>query len=283
MINMLKMDFYRMFRTRSMYVIWVIMATVIIMLTALAGKEYNQEDEMTSAQQEEITNMDTSAENVNIGMSVVMPTEEGNNITVFDAVYANTQAKFTALFLVIFAVIFSTADINSGYIKNIGGQVSNRWQLILSRAGVLLVFTVLSMLISVASQALGNWIFLGEFEWGNKGDFLRYIGVQVLLHYAFVIICMTIAILLKNNVFSIIIVICLCMNLMVVLYSLVDKVVAKLGFTEFHLLEYTVTGKITFLSMTPDNSACLSAVAVALLFTIIMTATASIVFEKRDI
>ena len=283
MINMLKMDFYRMFRTRSMYVIWVIMATVIIMLTALAGKEYNQEDEMTSAQQEEITNMDTSAENVNIGMSVVMPTEEGNNITVFDAVYANTQAKFTALFLVIFAVIFSTTDINSGYIKNIGGQVSNRWQLILSRAGVLLVFTVLSMLISVASQALGNWIFLGEFEWGNKGDFLRYIGVQVLLHYAFVIICMTIAILLKNNVFSIIIVICLCMNLMVILYSLVDKVVAKLGFTEFHLLEYTGTGKITFLSMTPDNSACLSAVAVALLFTIIMTATASIVFEKRDI
>ncbi len=283
MINMLKMDFYRMFRTRSMYVIWVIMIVSIIFTTALAAEEYDQQEEMTASQQEEIANRNTSPENVNLGMSVIVPTEDGRNITVFDMIYANAQAKCIALFLVIFTVIFSTADINSGYIKNIGGQVSKRWQLIISRAGVLFVFTILSLLIFVLAQAFGNWIFLENFQWGDAGDFLRYMGIQILLHYAFVVICMTIAILLKNNVFSMIIAICLCMNVMVILYSLVDQVAAKLGFTEFHLLEHTVTGNMTLLSMTPDKQACLSGIGVAVLFTLAMALIGSFVLEKRDI
>ena len=34
--------------------------------------------------------------------------------------FANSQGKLYALLLVIFTVLFSTADISSGYIKNIG-------------------------------------------------------------------------------------------------------------------------------------------------------------------
>lgn len=47
-----------------------------------------------------------------------------------DVFFSNAQGKFYALFLVIFAVMFATADIKSGYIKNIGGQVSQRGSLL---------------------------------------------------------------------------------------------------------------------------------------------------------
>lgn len=64
---------------------------------------------------------------------VFLPTQPGEKVTVFDQVYANLQAKFVALFLVIFTVLFSSADIGSGYIKNIGGQVRSRRNLIFSK------------------------------------------------------------------------------------------------------------------------------------------------------
>ncbi len=40
--------------------------------------------------------------------------------------------------------MFATADIKSGYIKNIGGQVSQRGMLIVSRAVALALFTAIT-------------------------------------------------------------------------------------------------------------------------------------------
>ena len=56
-------------------------------------------------------------------MYVTVPTEPGQKATLYDMFYANTQGKVEAIFIVIFAVLFATADIRSGYIKNIGGTV----------------------------------------------------------------------------------------------------------------------------------------------------------------
>ncbi len=65
-----------------------------------------------------------TAENINVGMMVTLPTEPGEKVTVYDIFFANSQGKFYALFFGDFCcVMFSTADIGSGYIKNIGGQV----------------------------------------------------------------------------------------------------------------------------------------------------------------
>ena len=59
-----------------------------------------------------------------------------------------------ALFLVIFTVLFSSADIGSGYIKNIGGQVRSRRNLIFSKASVLFVYTTVTMLLYFIIQIL---------------------------------------------------------------------------------------------------------------------------------
>lgn len=124
MLNMLKMDLYRMFCTRSMYVIWIVMAVVIVATTAMVKMDFDAINAENPAQEEQLTEAGT--EDVNVGINVELPTQRGESITVFDVFYANSMSRFYALFLVIFAVIFSTADINSGYIKNIGGQVKNR-------------------------------------------------------------------------------------------------------------------------------------------------------------
>lgn len=285
MLNMIKMDLYRMFRTKSLYVIWIIAAAAIIFTTAMSKIDYDmvQEEQQIAGEEQQADNVDQQEEPVNFGMTVELPTEPGQMVTVQDLFYANTQAKFIALFLVIFAVIYGTADLNSGYIKNIGGQVKNRGNMVVSKAISLLIYTALSMAGFVLLQVIVNQIIFGKVELGNTKEFFLYLGAQTILHFALVIICMAIAIIIRSNVISMVIAICLCMNMMVIFYSAADNMIHKAGIEDFQLIKYTVTGKIAMLPMGPTGTGCLKAAAVAVGFIAVMTTVSSMIFRKRDI
>ena len=281
MLNMIKMDLYRMFRTKSMYIVWIVLAVAVLFTTFMCKTDYDSLNKEDAAQQEQFT--EPTAENINVGMMVTLPTEPGEKITVYDIFYANSQGKFYALFLVIFAVLFSTADIGSGYIKNIGGQVQKRGALIFSRSIALAVFMALTMTGAFILQAVANYIVFGDLEWGDPKAACSYFLTELVLHYALVLICMAIAIVLKNNVISMVISICLTMNIMSIVYGLVNSAVRKMGIHNFQMHKYTITGKISLFPMNPGGKDCFLALGVACVFIIIMISVSSIVFQKRDI
>ena len=281
MLNIIKMDLYRMFKTKSMYVIWIVLAAILLITTSLCKTDYELLTEKDAMKQEQVT--EPTVENMNVGLMVTLPTEPGEKVTVFDIFFANSQGKFYALFLVIFAVLFSTADISSGYIKNIGGQVGNRGSLIFSRSIALSVFTVLTMTGAFLFQAAANCIVFGELEWGNTKVILSYFVAELALHYALVLICMAIAIILKNNVISMVIAICLTMNVMTIVYGVVNSAIQKIGIQNFQIYKYTITGKLSLLPMNPSGNECLAAFGVAIVFIVMMISVSSVVFQKRDI
>ena len=281
MLNIIKMDLYRMFRTKSMYVIWIVLAAALLITTSLCKTDYESLNEEDAMQQEQIA--EPTVDNINVGMMVTLPTEPGEKVTVYDIFFANSQGKFYALFLVIFAVLFSTADISSGYIKNIGGQVRNRKSLIFSRSIAIAVFTVLTMAGAFLFQAAANCIVFGELEWGNTKVILPYFVTELALHYALVLICMAIAIILKNNVISMVIAVCLTMNVMTIVYGVVNSAIQKIGIQNFQIYKYTITGKLSLLPMNPSGNECLAAFGVAMVFIVIMISASSVVFQKRDI
>lgn len=281
MLNMIKMDLYRMFRTKSMYIVWIVLAVALLLTTFLCKTDYDSLSKEDAMQQEQIT--EPTEENINVGMMVTLPTKPGEKVTVFDIFFANSQGKFYALFLVIFAVIFSTADIGGGYIKNIGGQVQKRGALIFSRSIALAVFTMLTMVGSFLFQAVANDIVFGELEWGNLKSILSYFLTELTLHYALMLICMAIAIILKNNVISMVIAVCLTMNVMSIVYGLVNSAIQKIGIQNFQIYKYTITGKLSLLPMNPSGNECLAAFGVAIVFIVVMISVSSVVFQKRDI
>ena len=180
MLNMIKMDLYRMFRTKSMYIVWIVLAVAVLFTTFLCKTDYDSLNKEDASQQEQFT--EPTAENINVGMMVTLPTEPGEKVTVYDIFYANSQGKFYALFLVIFAVLFSTADIGSGYIKNIGGQVQKRGALIFSRSIALAVFMALTMTGAFILQAVANYIVFGDLEWGDPKAACSYFLTELVLH-----------------------------------------------------------------------------------------------------
>ena len=281
MLNIIKMDLYRMLKTKSMYVIWIVLAAILLITTSLCKTDYELLTEKDAMKQEQVT--EPAVDNINVGMMVTLPTEPGEKVTVYDIFFANSQGKLYALLLVIFAVLFSTADISSGYIKNIGGQVGNRGSLIFSRSIALAVFTVLTMAGAFLFQAAANGIVFRELEWGNTKAILSYFVTELALHYALVLICMAIAIILKNNVISMVIAVCLSMNVMTIVYGMINSAIQKIGIQNFQIYKYTITGKLSLLPMNPSGNECLAAFGVAIVFIVMMISVSSVVFQKRDI
>ena len=281
MLNIIKMDLYRMLKTKSMYVIWIVLAAILLITTSLSKTDYELLTEKDAMKQEQVT--EPTVDNINVGMMVTLPTEPGEKVTVYDIFFANSQGKLYALLLVIFTVLFSTADISSGYIKNIGGQVGNRGSLIFSRSIALSVFTVLTMTGAFLFQAAANCIVFGELEWGNTKAISSYFVAELALHYALVLICMAIAIILKNNVISMVIAVCLSMNVMTIVYGVINSAIQKIGIQNFQIYKYTITGKLSLLPMNPSGNECLAAFGVAIVFIVMMISVSSVVFQKRDI
>lgn len=224
--------------------------------------------------------IETEEEQV-IGISVDLPTEENANVAVM--AFANLQAKAIALFLVIFAVLFSTADISTGYIKNFAGQVKNRWKLVLSKAIVLFFFTILTMLLFIFAQAVSLLIAVGHMEIGNLSEFLPYLGIQILLHYGLVCVCMAFAIVFRNNLCSMTLSICICFSITTILYSFIDKMLGKIGIENFETIKYTISGRMASLPMNPTGSDAAKGVLVAVMYILVFVGISSYVFQKRDV
>ena len=314
MLNMIKMDVYRMFRTKSMYVIWIILLASALITSFLSKIDYDaankewekqqavesQADTDTDMQAADVVNAQDieqqqaddsnkeqlsqqNTDNVNIGMSVELPTEPGKKVTVMDVFFSNAQGKFYALFLVIFAVMFATADIKSGYIKNIGGQVSQRGMLIVSRAVALALFTAITFAGIFVFQAAANMLAFKCVVWGNWKEIIPYFLTELTLHYAFVLICMAIAVIIKNNVISMTLSVCLTMNIMSIVYAFIDYVVNRKGLHNFSIYKYTVTGRMAMLPMNAGRDDVISSMCVAATFIVIMLSLSSYIFQKRDI
>ena len=279
MLNMIRMELYRMFKTKSLYVIWLVLAAGILFTTGLSADEMKTYTMEEKQEMYEYATGQQKSDTVNLGMDVTVPTKPGDTVSVFDLFYGNIKGKFLALFMVILAVLYSTADMTSGFIKNIAGQVRDRRGLVFAKGVSLFVYTVLTMLIFTGIQTISNALFFDELVFGPVKEFLQYAGIQTLLHFALLIIVMCIAIVLRNNVISMMLSVCLCMNVLVIFYSLIAKAHIK----NFHVLEYTVTGNISFLETNVTAKMAVTALAVSIAFVIVMIEVCSTVFKKRDI
>ena len=284
MLNCIKMDLYRMFRMKSLYVIGIILAAATFFTTSMSVLDYDMMNEQIK-ENPQIYEQEISSdeEPVILGMNVTIPTRPGEMVTVYDQVYGNLHGKFIALFMVIFAVLFSTSDLSSGYIKNIGGQMKNRGNLVVSKAVALFLYTALTMLFYLVVQTAAQAVCFGQLHMGPLKDMAAYLATQTMLHYALLLICMAVALITRSKLFSMIFAVFCCMNIMSILYSAVDRVIEKLGIEGFNMIRYTVTGRMALLEMTPTVEGYVRAMVIAVVFGLAVTVLSGQIFRKRDI
>lgn len=304
MINIFKMDLFRLFKTRSFYVMLAIMAAITIFFTYMVKDTFDSmeaEDNhvQTESENDEQNSNDTSFSNglqlVSYGEGEEPPAiiissnpesvsvSDKNEITLLTMLYDSSCGMMLGLFICIFAVLFATADISHGFIKNIGGQVSSRSILILSKALSLLIYIILFFAAYLVVQAVSTQIFFGYIKLGDTDEFARYLTVQLLLHFALALFCMMAAILLKNNVISIIIAVLLCMDIPLLLCNIINNLLSKTGLTDFDISKYSLTRNIASLEVSMTDSDLIRAFAVGICFAAFSLAVNCMIFKKKDI
>ena len=281
MLNVIRMEFYRMLKSKSFYIAGICLILTMLFSTNMSAEEWKKSTPEERQELHELFLREAKTESVAI--AVTIPTEANARVTVYDLFFANIKSKLIALVFACFTVIYATADITSGYVKNIAGQIRNRKSLIYAKTLSLLVYCVGSMGFLIPIQAVCSQLFFGYVKWGPWKDFLYYLGIQTLLHYAFILTMMMLAVILKNNILTTALSIGLCINFQLIFYGFLDKFVNRMGISGWHTREYTITGNISLIGMQISAETAGHAAVVAVVFLILAVWITGIVFDLRDI
>lgn len=296
MFNAIRMDVYRLFKTKSTYIILVIMLAMSVMgtglmsvMTEMTGAESQQvqteqmSDNADYAGEDDQFNEDTEGAQSQLSVSVSEIDPDENDNSVLSFAMSDISGLQAGLFIIIFTVLFSMADINSGFIKSIGGQVKGRGVLIVSKMAAIAIFTAIVIIADFLTELIAVNIFFDDAVVGSASEIVRLLSSQFVLNFALAILMMAIAIIIKNNVVSMIIGVCMCTGIFELIFMGINYLMDKIGFNDFDINNILITGKIQNVTIGADASDIGYALLTAAIYIAVSVFAVYNVFKHRDI
>ena len=296
MFNAIRMDVYRLFKTKSTYIILVIMIALSVMgtglmsvMTEMTGAESQQvqteqmSDNADYAGEDDQFNEDTEGAQSQLSVSVSESDPDENDNSVLSFAMSDISGLQAGLFIIIFTVLFSMADINSGFIKSIGGQVKGRGVLIVSKIAAIAIFTAIVIITDFLTQLIAVNIFFDDVVVGSASEIVRLLSSQFVLNFALAVLMMAIAIIIKNNVVSMIIGVCMCSGIFELIFMGINYLMDKIGFDDFDINNILITGKIQNVTIGADAADIGYALLTAAIYIAVSVFAVYNVFKHRDI
>ena len=296
MFNAIRMDVYRLFKTKSTYIILVIMLAMSVMGTGLmsvmtemtvAERQQVQTEQMSDnadyAGEDDKFNEDTEGAQSQLSVSVSEIDPDENDNSVLSFAMSDISGLQAGLFIIIFTVLFSMADINSGFIKSIGGQVKGRGVLIVSKMAAIAIFTAIVIIADLLTELIAVNIFFDDAVVGSASEIVRLLSSQFVLNFALAILMMAIAIIIKNNVVSMIIGVCMCSGIFELIFMGINYLMDKIGFSDFDINNILITGKIQNVTIGADAADIGYALLTAVIYIAVSVLAVYNVFKHRDI
>lgn len=296
MFNAIRMDVYRLFKTKSTYIILVIMLAMSVMGTGLmsvmtemtgAVRQQVQTEQMSDnadyAGEDDQFNKDTEGAQSQLSVSVSEIDPDENDNSVLSFAMSDISGLQAGLFIIIFTVLFSMADINSGFIKSIGGQVKGRGVLIVSKMAAIAIFTAIVIIADFLTELIAVNIFFDDAVVGSASEIVRLLSSQFVLNFALAILMMAIAIVIKNNVVSMIIGVCMCSGIFELIFMGINYLMDKIGFSDFDINNILITGKIQNVTIGADAADIGYALLTAAIYIAVSVLAVYNVFKHRDI
>lgn len=296
MFNAIRMDVYRLFKTKSTYIILVIMLAMSVMgtglmsvMTEMTGAERQQvqteqmSDNADYAGEDDQFNEDTEGAQSQLSVSVSEIDPDENDNSVLSFAMSDISGLQAGLFIIIFTVLFSMADINSGFIKSIGGQVKGRGVLIVSKMAAIAIFTAIVIIADFLTELIAVNIFFDDAVVGSASEIVRLLSSQFVLNFALAVLMMAIAIIIKNNVVSMIIGVCMCSGIFELIFMGINYLMDKIGFSDFDINNILITGKIQNVTIGADAADIGYALLTAAIYIVVSVLAVYNVFKHRDI
>lgn len=284
MLNLIKMDICRMFKSKYTWIVVISAMALMVFGTWVSHNDIEETQSQLNAitENQSVDNADTTDFLISIGSDGSWYT--GGEVSVAQLFSADVQSGMFLLFITIFCVLYVNDERKTGFIKNIAGQVSSRGLLIVSKLCSILIFTLILFIASFLATMLGSAFFFGYVNLGGTGDYLFFFAVQLLLYLGFGGFITCLVVLTKSSVASIVIGLLVTFGFINYILSFVDNLLHSAGVVDsFSITNYTVSANIGLLEYHARSGDYLQAFIVALAFLIVTAAISMFTIQKQDI
>lgn len=293
MLNLIKMDMYRMFHSLSTWVILAVtvgLAAFSVIATNLYLEAMNEtvsQETVTSIDGEESSgSAETEDNTVVIGIQVdTNPEWIQGKINMGDLVTTQLRSGLLVLLCVIITAIFTCADQKNGYIKNIAGQLPNRGVLAVSKMICLAILTVIMMAVFILTVIItGAMFWSGRLYMEDWGSLLTVLGTQYLLHMGFCALVMFLCTLTKSSAVGMTVGIVIMIGLLMPVYSVINYGIAQINsHWNFDISKYMLEGNLSLARTGAPAGDLIHGSAVGAVFILLGTIFAMVIMKKRDV
>ena len=247
MLNLIKMDLYRMFSMASFYVIICLFSIECVLMVYSSTME-----------------------------------SDPLYLSIADLIMTTTSTPFITLFTGIFSALFLIADKSSQFIKNYGGQLKHRCSRIFSKIICIIIYNILFSAITILLLIVSDKIFKTNLELGFDADFFRYYALAFWGNIAFCIVIVLISTLFKSTVPVVILPILISTSVFSIIFSGVDNILHRIGI-DFSTQKYMLSENIYNLPWIEGTDNISFFVLLFLGYSIISAILSCIIFKKKDI
>lgn len=279
MLNLIKMDLYRLFRSSTTWIMFLVTAGMVIFGVSVTKFEVSNMDLDTVSETKEIgANISEDSVDINFGISsTTMPEWATGEVDFADLVNSQVGSGLFLIVVSIFVTLFVCGEYKNGYIKNIAGQFPNRGILIVSKAIAVGVQILSMFLVLVLSMFVTGKICFGDkLVLESLGALWKGMGGQFVLHYAFAGLILCLSVLFQSSALSMTIGILISCKVTSLLYMLTDRL--SIDLTRF-ALETNVT---RYTTVTEGKEILEILLSAAVIFAVTI-GTSIIVMQKRDV
>lgn len=283
MLKLIKMDIYRMFKSKYTYI--VLTSAVFMMLASVFMTQqdviYYQQDPSA------LERLYETGYEVNWGIYMGQVDPEwcsGKAIPLPELVAMNIQSKMLLMFQVAFVALFAGSEMRTGFIKNIAGHAHKRWELVIGKLATIAVFTAMLLSSALMATMLGSAIFFGYVHFDETMGFIRMMAVQYMLHAAYGSVVLLIVYALRSVVASMLTGILMAAGILQVVDAALVNVIPRLKYIDgFSIMSYLSSGNVGLISMTSGSALCMKALIVSVITLAVAGGVSGIIMQQRDL
>lgn len=247
MINLVKMDFYRMFRMLAFYAIFLILLLAIFLTlyvpTNVLNFGYDPDDIKRG--------IDALKQECDVFIGFGELKQIPRTVNEFNSmIFSSSMINMLAL---IFVSVFCSSEYKSGFIKNIAGQVSYKHYLVASRLATITLYNAIYSLIIFASEIIFSAVFQKCIAIKDTKELVTDILVYMLLYISESFVCVAICYITKSQTITNTFAVTIGTGIISSMLMLVSMLFEYLWEKEVELNKYTISNSIVNYSYDSDD------------------------------
>ena len=262
--KLIKMDFYRLFQSKTFW----ISAAVMFFLQG-------------------ITSFSMPILQKNLLKFASVPAENASEMldTKLSEIFSSPMMSFFMLIMFISATTFLFADIRDGYVKNFVGQIARKGYSAISKFIVVCVHNAFFMLLALSGNILGVLLCPDSSLIVDSavGSGIVVFFVELLLSFAMTSIILFLTTGLRNKTLASVVGVLFSVSALGLLYMALNQLLSMVGIKNFDVSNYAPDRLFNSQFDTAAIGAVINAIIVSVVFIGVFVGLTVAIFNKRDV